>query len=527
MCIRLILFILLTICFGQVQSQSNGCNKFPFYPSDHIRNPSLEKVGPICYTYLASRETPYAAEMSSVIPHWRAPIYDYSGSVYLGKCNGFYIPPQPTVSRLPLVPQPVPDGDGIIGILAGRSEGGGAVQDRIEPKEYISTNLVRILKKDSLYRLNFALGFGTRDTGIHVSFSASPVKFTLFGLADSMKIPFQRPPPPPGILGCLTVHFPDWIPLGSVVISGDPGTWQRGVIDFVAPLDIESIAIGSACDNSDVPYTPRSIFESGEYYFIDDLRFFQASAPQPRLSQIGGGSCEGQSTTLRLQSNNFYNGSAFQWYKNNSPIPETEVALTVSSSVYGPGWYKMRVQNDSVCMMSDSLYLDWAPRIADPFPGRPDTTLCIGDAMELKISGGPAASYLWSTGSTDSSITVTQQGTYSVRVSNACNTLNALKTVMYKDCPPTVFVPNAFTPNGDGLNDIFKASVTGKAKSFSLAVYDRFGQRIFVSNDPSKGWDGTIRSKKQSTGLYIWMLQYTDGSDKTHSEKGTLMLIRQ
>jgi gliding motility-associated-like protein len=374
--------------------------------------------------------------------------------------------------------------------------------------------------------LDFAVAFGNRDvSGEGFVISGSPTKFTLFGFLDSTKIPIVNPKPN-GPLGCLSQNFSGWVPLGSVTVSGEKGTWQRAVIEFVSNGAFQTIALGSSCDLSDVPYTPRALNESIDYYFIDDLKFYQASAPKPRLSKIGGNSCEGESTTLRLQSNDYYNGSVFQWYKNNTPLPENNVSITTSSSSYGSGWYKMRVQNDSVCAMSDSIFLEWVPRIVDPYLGRKDTTLCIGETIELKIRAGTNASYLWSTGSIDSAIIVTQTGTYSVRVSNACNTLNALKTIIYKNCPPTVFVPSAFSPNGDGLNDIFRVSFSGTMKSFSLTVYDRFGQRIFHSTDPSKGWDGKVKGKVQNAALFVWRLQYTDGSDKTVLQKGSLTLIK-
>ncbi len=524
---NILFFIFFIFFFNPAQSQTPDCNKFPFYPANHIRNPSLEQIVTSCEDHLGSDSIRFI-EMSKVIPFWQMPVSNYESVGYFGVCNNFYhvIDPAYEPPHLPIVPRPIPDGRGVIGLLCMRSKTGTHREDSLTIKDYISTNLFRVLKRDSLYRLDFALGFGKRDTlGKAFYISGSPVRFTLFGLKDSTKIPFRKPSIP-GILGCLPLHFPAWVELGSVVISGDPGTWQRGIIDFVAPAEIQSIAIGPACDNIDIPYTPRLPGESMDYYFIDDLKFFQASTLKPNIGTAGGRYCSGDSITLRITSGNFYSGSNFQWYRNNIPIPETNPQLTVSETKYGEGWYKFRLQNDSVCIMSDSLFVHWEPEIEGSFGNNPDTSVCSGDTVILKINGGATASYLWNTGSTDSSVTVTSNGFFSVKASNACNSIYTSKEIIFKDCPPLVFVPTAFTPNGDGLNDVFRASATGRLKSFSLSVYDRFGQRIFFSNDPAKGWDGTVKNKHQGTGMWIWMLQYIDGSGVSHANKGTVTLIR-
>lgn len=527
-------FLFLFILINFTQSQTADCNKVPFYPADHIRNPSLESTESFCTFKLgADSGSIHSILMSKFIPFWQLPIRNAFTVEYFGVCNNFYhavdpvaeADPRTTLVRNPLVPQPIPSGKSVIGLESQRSRTGTPFEERLTGKDYISTNLLRVLKKDSLYRLDFALGFGARqEVGEGFNISSSPVRFALFGLMDSTKIPFVNPSPGQ-LLGCLTARFPDWVELGSVVITGDQGTWQRGVIDFVAPKEIQTIAIGSGCDFSDIPFVPRAADEYTDYYFIDDLKFFQASVSKPAIGTAGGRYCSGDSIRFRIVSNNSFSGSGIQWYRNNIPIPEHGAQVTVNETNYGEGWYKFRIQNDSLCMMSDSLYAHWEPELKAGFADN-DTTLCQGDTMTLKMSGSNTTTYLWSDRSTDSSIIITKAGLYYVRASNGCNSIYASKNVAFRECHPTVYIPTAFTPNSDGLNDLFRVNVAGRVKSFSLVVYDRFGQRVFVSKDPAKGWDGTIKYKKQNTGLYVWMLQYTDGSGASFSQQGTVTLIR-
>jgi gliding motility-associated-like protein len=88
-------------------------------------------------------------------------------------------------------------------------------------------------------------------------------------------------------------------------------------------------------------------------------------------------------------------------------------------------------------------------------------------------------------------------------------------------------VPNAFTPNGDGLNDYFWPHNALKADHLVFKVYDRWGEIVFTSTTWMDKWDGKFRGVPQPSGIYVWYLQYTDRD--THQsvfQKGTVMLIR-
>jgi gliding motility-associated-like protein len=89
-----------------------------------------------------------------------------------------------------------------------------------------------------------------------------------------------------------------------------------------------------------------------------------------------------------------------------------------------------------------------------------------------------------------------------------------------------IWVPNAFTPNGDGSNDVFRVlGNAGRMEHFGLSVYNRWGERIFHTNDRSTGWDGTYKGSKAQLGTYIYVLEYTIGG-KPILQKGSFHLIR-
>jgi len=89
-----------------------------------------------------------------------------------------------------------------------------------------------------------------------------------------------------------------------------------------------------------------------------------------------------------------------------------------------------------------------------------------------------------------------------------------------------IAVPSAFTPNGDGLNDLLGPFNAYKATDLLFRVYNRAGQMVFETRDWNRKWDGNVGNVKQGTGVYVWVLEYTDPSQKRVALKGTSALIR-
>ena len=87
-------------------------------------------------------------------------------------------------------------------------------------------------------------------------------------------------------------------------------------------------------------------------------------------------------------------------------------------------------------------------------------------------------------------------------------------------------IPNAFTPNGDGLNDIFRIPAGALKTLNSFTIFDQFGKLVFVTTDISKGWDGTIRSYPAATGTYVYIIKAVNNNNESVILKGTIVLIR-
>lgn len=159
-----------------------------------------------------------------------------------------------------------------------------------------------------------------------------------------------------------------------------------------------------------------------------------------------------------------------------------------------------------------------------------DTLVLPNTVFQLNASGG--SSYFWTppTGLSNPAIadptgSIQNDIRYKVKVitpEGCIDTASVLITVFKGSA---VYVPNVFTPNNDGLNDVLKPYLIGiKSLSF-FTVYDRWGKKIFSTNNMKDGWDGTSAGKKRESGTYIWVLKAEDIIGKKYDLKGKVLII--
>lgn len=153
-----------------------------------------------------------------------------------------------------------------------------------------------------------------------------------------------------------------------------------------------------------------------------------------------------------------------------------------------------------------------------------DTILCSGNSLVLDAGAG-YNSYRWQDGSTGQSIRVETAGIYWVKLMRGTCTGADTVRVTVENCTPPIYFPNAFTPNGDGHNDLFRPVLSGHPVFYHFSIYNRWGQRIFDTTDPHKGWDGRIGGHDQGTGTYVWFCSYQFAGDKKMSKRGNFTLI--
>lgn len=153
-----------------------------------------------------------------------------------------------------------------------------------------------------------------------------------------------------------------------------------------------------------------------------------------------------------------------------------------------------------------------------------------GIASVINTVGSFPFTYQWSNGSTDSMITGLQNGQYNIKVSDShgCESDNTATIQDLRDqCSFYLYVPDAFSPNDDGLNDTYKVSAF-YLEPFDLQIFNQWGELVFRTDKPNIQWDGTYENRKCKTGVYMVIINYGTKAEpgKSFQYKTTLQLIR-
>ncbi len=138
-----------------------------------------------------------------------------------------------------------------------------------------------------------------------------------------------------------------------------------------------------------------------------------------------------------------------------------------------------------------------------------------------------ATNYLWQDGSTDSLFLALESGEYWVSsTAGKCSKTDVFSINMIECGESIISMPNVFTPNGDGVNDVYLPIETYNIKNYSIQILNRWGAVVFEEKNKNAGWDGTSAGKNCTEGTYFWMVRYTDDQYLDHQINGFLNLSR-
>lgn len=238
--------------------------------------------------------------------------------------------------------------------------------------------------------------------------------------------------------------------------------------------------------------------------------------------------CPGNSAQL-----NATGGSAYFW-SPSAFLNNRNIANPVSINPTGSIRYVVSVSDTLGCpkAVRDTVIVTVDRITADAGPS--DTSVVLGQPLLLHATG--SNHYLWSPATWLNNIAIAtpvslpqNDITYKVRVSNdaGCFAEDTIRVHVFF-IEPGFYVPNAFTPNGDGKNDRFRPIAIGMKSVDVFRVYNRWGQLLYNSNDMNgPGWDGTFRGKGQDPAAYVWYAEGTDYKNNKVRKKGSVVLIRE
>ena len=255
-------------------------------------------------------------------------------------------------------------------------------------------------------------------------------------------------------------------------------------------------------------------------------------APYPTASAgVANAICYGFTTQLNAS----YTGSVFTWSPANSLINAN--TLTPTAGPQATTTYTLAVRDTTATGCPKPAYDTVTVRVVPPlhvFAGN-DTNIVATQPLQLKAIG--ADFYQWSptTGMTNPEsdapvvvLTGTEDAvTYHVKGSttDGCVGYDTMTVFVYKTIPQ-VFIPSAFTPNNDGLNDKLIPTLAGIKKLEQFSIYNRWGQLLYSTSEAGQGWDGTLAGNNQPSGSYIYLIKAVDYLDKLIIKKGSVVLIR-
>lgn len=155
-----------------------------------------------------------------------------------------------------------------------------------------------------------------------------------------------------------------------------------------------------------------------------------------------------------------------------------------------------------------------------------DTTIC-DDQEVVLMPQMYSGSYIWQDGSTDSTHTTSTPGVYWVtQTKGACSQTDTFFVNVAECGASQLWMPNVFTPDDDGINDVFLPINAHNVSHYSLTILNRWGNLLFESHDKQVGWTGVSGNRQCEEGTYYWVVYYTDHEGRDHRLHGFLHLER-
>lgn len=376
-------------------------------------------------------------------------------------------------------------------------------------------------------------------------------------------IPFYYAVPQPifadsiGKPGCapdsVKIYFPKRIICNTIAANGSDFT-------VTGPSPVTVISAGGNCINNKTDYVvvhfATPIYVGGTYnltlkagddgtVIIDEcgietpvqtLPFTTVDTVNADFTYTQKLSC--RTDTLTFSHNGAHGVNSWNWIFNGQTPPVTTQSHTLVWPATSDNTSQLIVSN-GICRDTSSQTIKLDNEVKAAFTM--DNVICPEDGLAVKnTSTGAIDAWLWKYDVVGSSTvkdpppflfpTLYKEAYYTVKLYAYNSLLNCTdstrKTLTVLDfC--LIEVPNAFTPNNDGLNDYFQPHNALKADNYEFRIYNRWGQLVFQSKNWKEKWDGRVNGVLQTTGVYVWMLNYVHRDTKQPVfRKGTVTLIR-
>lgn len=236
--------------------------------------------------------------------------------------------------------------------------------------------------------------------------------------------------------------------------------------------------------------------------------------PTPNITVNSVTVCDGQGGTLT--ANPSINGGTYLW----SPLGETTQSITDTVLTTTP-YTVLYSLNGCTTTATGTITVNPNPVLV--LSPSVNTSIPFED-ITITASGG--GTYVWSNGGTGSHISVNPQNTttYCATVTATSGCTNTACIEIQITDESSVYIPNVFTPNGDGVNDIFYTP-GHNLTSYSISIFNRWGEELFTSDDPTKGWDGSFKGQIVPNGTYVYVLKAAGADNVIYNKSGHITIL--
>ncbi len=409
---------------------------------------------------------------------------------------------------------PLPDGKGFISIR--NNAYNQPVPQNEMTKSYVGQCLQAPLQKGEDYTLSFYAGrFRSWD---NLRGKIFPFTVAVFGNADCNAVPFGKIYASGN--GC-PANYPGWVLLGKTTVYSY-GDWVQSVVHLIIPFNINTIQIGPDC--SALPpiadQADSTTFLDYHLYYLDDMHLLPTKDfPFQYIHLQTGVSCN---INPVLKAPVLPNAS-YQWYKDSVAIIGATDSIYELPSASIRAYYNVVINTTPTCIITEPFLVTPSNLSKIQIPA--DTTVCLNASL-LLAPGMEGISYTIN-GVPANEVMIKNEGLYTIMATDiyGCQKLFATQVVAQNCIDCDAFIPNAFTPNGDGLNDVFRARIDCSVTKYHCRIFNRWGKIIFSSNNPQTGWNGAVGGTKMPAGSYVYFIEYTTAAGRKKIVKGVFTLL--
>ena len=293
--------------------------------------------------------------------------------------------------------------------------------------------------------------------------------------------------------------------------------FQNDYVDFsfcfTPTQNYDSVLVGPFCNSNS--FTGPIIMN---YYLFDDFEITEFQ----ETDFVGTPQIICDSGYVNFSATNWTQPTHVDWQFDGGS-PSSSIDLYPQPVFYNqPGNYDVTFVMDDVC--NDTIikkdYIKVMSRLTDVLT---DEIITKCDETEIEIKATNGIEGLWSTGVTAESIKVKQPGKYYFTQTNQCDTLIDSVLVKNEICPCGFFIPNSFSPNNDLINDTFM--VYGDGEKLELIIYNRWGKKVFSTDNKYFSWNGYYNNQKVMQGVYYFVANYKDCKGDYKSTSGSLTIL--